>query len=72
MESGDHVVEFARVAAVEDDTEAMVGELMGEAFADTAAGAGYEGPGVGAVTVAWERAWAHIQIYKSTEADDKG
>ena len=50
----------------------MMGELMGKAFADTVAGAGYEGPGVGAVKVAWERAMARIQVYKSREADDKG
>ena len=71
MESGDHVIEFASVGAVEDVIEAMMGKLMSEILADAVAGACYEGSGVRAVTVAWERTGSRILGYKPRETDDK-
>ena len=46
--------ELDRVAAVKDDVESTTAELLGEAEANPATGACHEGPGVGAVEVAWK------------------
>lgn len=53
-EGGGDGGELGWVAPVEDDVEAVLGELVGEGFADAVAGAGDEGPGLasGAVGVA--------------------
>lgn len=66
--------EFGGVAPVQDDVEAVLGEGVGEGFADAVAGAGDEGPGIagaGVVKVAGEGGRAEVEVDEVGEAEDE-
>ena len=53
---------------MQDDIEAVLGELLCEAEADAVAGACDEGPGAGAVVVFGERGGAGVEVEEAEES----
>lgn len=72
-EGGGDGGELGGVAAVEDDVEAVLGEFVGERFADAVAGAGDAGPGVGrgAVDVAGKGGGAEVEVDEAGQAEEE-
>lgn len=68
-EIGHYIFEFAGVAAMEDDVEAVAGELSGETFANTIASSGHERPRLFAVVVPREGGGAEVEIDEAGEAE---
>lgn len=68
-QGGDYVFEFAGVAAMKDDVEAVAGELGGETFANAIASAGDENPRFFTVVVLVEGGGAQVEIDEAGEAE---
>lgn len=68
-QGGDYVFEFAGVAAMKDDVEAVAGELSGETFANAIASAGDESPRFFTVVVLVEGGGAQVAIDEAGEAE---
>lgn len=66
---GDYVFEFARVAAMKDDVEAVAGQLRGETFANAIASAGDKSPRFFTVVVLVEGGGAQVEIDETGEAE---
>lgn len=68
-QGGDYVLEFAGVAAMKDDVEAVAGELSGETFANAIASPGDESPRSFTVVVLVEGGGAQVEIDEAGEAE---